>query len=384
MTFGLTVTGFNRKRLADIKSELEADYKAAFGDAVKLDGDSVLGQLIGVQAEREAELWELNEFLYHAAFPDSADGVSLDNVAAMVGVSRLPARFSEGEVTATGDPGTLLTSGRVISVAGTGDKFETLADATIGPGGTVVIAVRSQQTGPITAPSGTLTVIETPVSGWASVTNALDAETGRNIETDAELRIRRAQSLVIARGGTLAAIANRLRSLDGVVYADARENRTDVTDGNGLPPHSLEAFVITSTATNQEVGDLLWEIKPAGIQTHGAISVNVTDSFGNNQVVKFSGGQTVPIYLIVDLTTDAGYPVDGNDLVKAELIAYFATLANDDDVINWRLIAAIGEVPGITAVTIYQGTAPAPGSTANIAIAGNEIATLAAANISIV
>lgn len=381
MTFGLTTAGFVPKRLADIITEFEAAYRAQFGASVPLSPDTFLGQLVGIQSEREAELWELAEGLYQSMYPDSADGVPLDNAAALTGHSRHGPTRSTVTVTATGTPATVLPAGRIISVAVTGARFVTIDEAIIGGGGTVDIECEAEDTGPTEAPDTTLNVIVTPVSGWTSVTNAADAVVGRDRELDSAFRIRRYQNLVTSRGGTTPAIEARLREIDGVIFAGVAENRTGTTDGDSVPPHSIHAFVIGGT--DQDIADVLWDSKPAGIQTYGGESETITDSFGNTQTMNWSRGTEVPIYLIVNITAGASYPVDGDDQVTALLVAYGSTLINGDDVVNWRLMAGMSAIPGITDLEILQGIAPTPTLTTNIAISATQLATIAEADITV-
>ncbi len=73
--FGLTIDGFNRKRLADIKAEKEAAFKLVFGDNINLNPQSNFGQIIGIESESESLVWELAEFTYNAFYPSTAQGV---------------------------------------------------------------------------------------------------------------------------------------------------------------------------------------------------------------------------------------------------------------------------------------------------------------------
>ena len=64
------------------------------------------------------------------------------------------------------------------------------------------ITFLSQDFAPIAAPINTLVEILTPISGWNSINNAKAGVTGRFIETDAELRIRRNNSIRLLGAGT--------------------------------------------------------------------------------------------------------------------------------------------------------------------------------------
>ena len=91
---GLTPNGFEKKTLAEIKSELEDAFRAVFGIFINLLPGSVLATIIGIFAERESLIWDLAEDVYNSQYPDSADGVNLDNVVAINGITRLAATKS--------------------------------------------------------------------------------------------------------------------------------------------------------------------------------------------------------------------------------------------------------------------------------------------------
>jgi uncharacterized phage protein gp47/JayE len=385
-TYGLTIAGFVIKTFDTIKTELEQAYQGAFGSNIPLDGDSVFGQLIGIHAEREADLWEIAQDVYLSAYPDTAQGVALANAGALTGHTPIAATYSTVPLTLTATPGTTIPSGSQVGIPNTQTVFITTTDATIPAGGSASVTAQAASPGAVSAPAGTLTSILTPVAGWTAVTNALDATVGKNQETDAQFRARRAASLVVAEGGTVSATVNHItKSVPGVTFAGGIENRTDATDGTtGLPPHSIQVTVIGGA--DQDVADAIWASKPGGTNTYGTTSGTVTDSFGHAQTVYWNRGVNVPMYLSVTLTRGAGYPADGDTQVANALVSYvngLPTGASSGVVANWLLASSLAAIPGNTGVTILQDRNPAPSSSANTAIAGNEKPTLTAANIAI-
>lgn len=90
MAFGVTDNGFNLKRFEDIKADLQSAYSAAFGD-IRLDDESNFGQLINVQGETLALLWEAVQESYFSKYPSSANGVALDWAVELNNIKRLPA-----------------------------------------------------------------------------------------------------------------------------------------------------------------------------------------------------------------------------------------------------------------------------------------------------
>ena len=122
MTFGLTPQGFNTPRLADLKQSLENAFIAEFGD-VNTDPQSVAGQFIGIFAKMFADIWENMEEVYFSEYPNSAAGVSLDNVVQLNGISRLPATQTIVVATCAGLEGTYIPLNSLASIAQTGNSF---------------------------------------------------------------------------------------------------------------------------------------------------------------------------------------------------------------------------------------------------------------------
>ncbi len=487
MTFGLTPQGFVKKRLADIRVEIENEVRAVFGNQINLTPQSVFSQFIGILAERESSLWELAEDTYNSQYPDTAEGVALDNIASISGIIRLAAQQSRvRNVHLFGDLGTTIPSGTVFSVLGSpSSRFATLTGVTLIAGQdevqtlsfsglpnsgsfrlshrgfqtslillsdtltqikekledlpfirevsvtgsfatTIVITfqgadgkidqpllviadntlqtiapvaivitvtqttagipqglveVLAEEFGPIDAPLYSLTEIETPVTGLDAILNTEEAILGRSLETDAELKVRRLQSLQRAGASTVEAIRARLLEVQDVEEVVIFENVTEITDINGLPPKSFRAFV--QGGDTQEVGDSIWRNKPAGIQTSGAISVNVNDSQGVVQTVFFSRPVEVPIYIAIEVTRDTSptspWPANGADLVRDALNAYVLGLNIGQDVIVFpQMIASLNSIPGIIDIELGVGTTVSPpiGQDDNISIAINEVATV--------
>lgn len=116
---GLTNTGFSRKRLADIKIEIEERLKDELGDSINLVAPSIFATLVGILAEREASIWELAESVYNSQYPDTATGNSLDNAVAFTGLIRRSATKSiVQDLHLFGTVGTTVPAGTQVSVSG--------------------------------------------------------------------------------------------------------------------------------------------------------------------------------------------------------------------------------------------------------------------------
>jgi uncharacterized phage protein gp47/JayE len=377
---GLDPTGFAIKTLDQIRTELEDDFRGAFGPSFDVSPETPAGQFIGIFAAKLAEGWEIAAAVHAAQSRQGAIGTSLDGIGQLTGTSRLPATKSTVTVTASGTDGTVIPVGAVFSVDTTGAKFASLESRTI-TAGTATIPCASVEYGPVIAAAGTLTVIETPVGGLVSVTNALDAQRGREIETDEAYRIRQVQLLRVQGASTLDSVRADVMDVSGVTACIVFENTMDVVDADGMPPHSIE--VLVQGGDDQDIFDAILSTKAAGIETHGTESGTAEDSRGVARAIKFSRAIEKPVYLIVDVAvTPETFAVDGEAQIKQALADYGATLQIGTDVVRAQLFRPILGVSGVYDVMdIKLGYSPAPFATDNLSVSSRELATIDTSNI---
>jgi len=383
MTWGVTPTGFNRPRLSDIKTEQENVLKTTFGNGINLNPESIFGQLVGIYAEREDLVWQAAQDVYNSQYPDTASGVSLDNVCALTGTKRDGSEQSLVEVLISGVAGTVIPAGKLIAVENNGPQFSFPSSITIPISGSISATAYSVLFGPIAAPAGTLNVIVTPIVGWVSVTNALDAILGSLVETDPELRTKRADQLQKGGSATVEAIRAKLLAVANVTHCIIYENDTLLVDVNGLPAKSFEAFVEGGVAL--DIATAIWLSKAAGIQSFGDQATNITDSQGLVHVINWSRPVEKLIYCVVNITSNPSlFPLTGAQDVEDLILAYGNDLQVGDPVIVVpQMIASISSVPGILNAVIFIGLAPAPVSSANIIQAINEIAKFDSARVTV-
>jgi len=259
-----------------------------------------------------------------------------------------------------------------VSVTGVLPQIDVLAAATA--------------TGAVKAPSGTLTVIETPVTGWESCTNALDEITGAVIESDPDFRLKRVEEIATAGRSTINAIIARLGKVENVKEVFVFENDTDIVDVDGRPPNSLD--IVVQDGDDQEIADAILDSKAGGITLIGDVTKISYDSKGFAKTMKYSRPTVVPIYVELDLTVDSNeYPADGEDQVKAAIVAWGDGLGIGKDIIvhgSNSLEASFGSVPGITDIVIRVGKTAGPTLEDNIVIEPREISDFDTSLITIV
>ena len=394
MAFGLTSTGFNRKPLETILEEIEDDEKARIDSRLNVQPEEPIGQVNGILSSKLSELWELAEAVNAGRFPDSASGFQLGQVSSITGTLRDPATKGTVPLTLTATGPTTIPVGSVVQVDGDdGNRWVPLAEVVFVGAGSQGVGGEAQLAGVFVANSATITVIVTPVAGWSAVTNAAPAVPGEDIDTDAQLRIRREDELARAGSATVDAIRTDVLDVEDVTSVTVFHNPTNITDNDGLPPHTVEALVIGGT--DQDVRDGLLATVAAGIDTFGTTVGTATDSQGNVHTVRFSRPVEIDILVEVDITIDAqAYPAGGDLLVQDAIAAYINGLPVGNDVFLTQVsAAALRDTTGALIAGIINVSATRIGSVspavapvaADYTILSRELATMSAStNVTVV
>lgn len=355
---GLGSTGWVPKTVDELRQEAEETIRTALGDDVDVSAESVFGPLIAALATKLGELWELVGSVYNARVPAGASGAALEALCELSpGIERRAATKGTVTLSVTLNAGVTLPTGSRASVSGEpSNAWVTTEDVTNSGGSpaTVSVAAEAHDAGRTPANAGTITVIATPVTGWTAVTNAADATPGLEIETDAELRLRREQRLQRAGSSPLESIEAELSEVDGVTQAIAWENATDYTDAFGRPPHSVEVMVLGGDS--EDIARAIWAAKAAGIQTYGTESVvTFTDDRGVTRSVYFSRPTSLSAYATLLIVTDpATYA--GDAAVEDAFLAAMEGLRAGEVARNAIAVAALLEVTGVRDAVVWMGS----------------------------
>ncbi len=480
--YGITDQGFTLKRLQDILTEQRQKAVELFqdlllpGEIVDTSASSALGRLIALDAPGDADLWEVAQQSWSALDPNSATGISLDNLAQYGGVARFPASASTAQGLFAGSNGTLIAGGSVVSSLDTNNQFtvsgsvalspsvsagvtltvQTVANTTLyrltyttGVGSSSTVSYTSDASateaeilaglqaviagshplligtvvgttlvvdrvdvfqsstfsvttnlaiskvkkigqliatvnGAIEQEANTITNIVTPVLGWDSITNPLAASPGRLLETDEELRIRFRNTKLERSSNILDSLYSALLNVDGVQEVAVYENDTDITDSNGVLPHSF--FPVVLGGSSQIIAETIWENKPMGIRSQGNTSIAVTDSQGFLHDINFERPNPITIYVAMTLSLNAEAPVpfpgDGVEQIQDALIVYASeNFGVGKDIAYSRLYTPINTVPGFFVDSLFIGISPSPVGTGNIPIGFSDLGSFESVNI---
>ena len=383
---GITEDGFTGKTEEEILDELKAEVTSRISPSLNTTVNGVIGRLLAIIATAEAEDWEVIEATYSSQY-EEAEGESLDKVCALTGTTRDKPSYSTVTATVNMDSGTAVTAGQIIaSVDGNPNAlFENVSAFTAPSTGNHSLEFIAQNTGPVLAPSGTLTVLEVTITGVNSITNSLDADPGANQENDANLRIKRRNELTAQGTGTQSSMIADVSQVQNVESASILVNRTPNISGV-LSPHTFE--IVVFGGADNDIAQAIWDSMPSGIFNFGSNSGIAIDHKGNNRTVYFTRPTEIRVYVSVTVVTNPDTYAGDTEIKEA--ISNFTNgsliLNNPDgttlvgttevgvDVVASKLYSAVNSIAGVEQITsLYVGLSASPSSGSVVSITDREI-----------
>lgn len=384
-------TGFHYPTYQDIVDDMVAGAKSIFGNDLYLENDSADYQLISIFALKTYDTMQGMAMAYNARSPVTAVGVGLDAVVKLNGIARKAGSRSTADVVITGTAYTQIVNG---SVKDANDVIWDLpSNVSIPTSGTTTATVTCSETGPVAAGANEINKINTPTYGWLSVTNPAAAVPGVETETDAELRVRQAESVAGPSQTMLAGTYAAIKAITNVQRVAVYENDTDssavdpTTNPYGLPPHSITCVVEGGDAG--DIADAILRHKGIGCYTNGDVIETITDAGGYANTIRFYRPTAVPIYVDIKLVPYTGYMSTMADEVKAAIVEYLTGFAISADVsVSLLAAVAIGVNPdpknpafGISWVKV--DTSSPPSGTTDISIDYDEVVSIDAADVTV-
>lgn len=316
MAYGVTDSGFNRKKFTDIKESLEQRARNLFGEDVDLSETSPLMKIINASSLELARLWDSAELIYSSAYIDQATGVNLERIAKLMGIQRSPATYSTGQATFYGDNDTKVPNEFTIATS-SGLKFETTESGVIGQetSGEVTLDIKALKTGEdYNVPSNTIDEFVDNKSGVLEVNNDNATTGGEEVETDASLRTRVKSALDVVGNATKTAIENKLLEVDGITSVSVSENddiSIDIIIGGLGSKDEL------SEEVKEEVDDTINSVRAYGIPYYWDTPTHITINVGGGETedeysLSVSGDATNPSNLF-DNDTSSNVTYDSTD-----------------------------------------------------------------------
>ena len=396
-TYG--ASGLQIQTTTEVLTDVQAQFIAAFGASIQAgNGATVIGQLASAMAQLLADNQAGLDAAYQSMFLDGAAGVNLDRLVQLLGLTRNAATSTVvyGAALHNSDPAVAVTvpQGAVVQHQATGQLFATTTAVTIAALATQPVDLRALETGPIqiAAASSWSWVSSFVGSTTIAVSNVLVAGTpGTDEETDAELRVRALQSAHLPAKGTVLAIQAAMAALNGVTYCRVFENTTlamGIASPVSIPFLPGKAFVaVVAGGTPADIGQTIYDQKPAGIATYGNHTENVTDSYGFTHAIKFEIATGTALYVSV---TVPGVSTAFDAAIKQACVDYVSALSVGDTIVAAALEAAIFDATKVNGKSTATGvnslkidTVNPPAATGNLTMAWNRYPTLTVAHVTV-
>lgn len=330
-------------------------------------------------------LGEVCEFLLpeviKVAFPEWSYGELLDSHARGRGMSRRAATAATGELTITGDAGTVIQAGFLFSTAAVNGEpsvdYKVLTSTKIPDSGTVAVKVQCTQMGIVgNAPANTVILVSSRITGIKSVTNPEAISGGTEEETDESL-IERILDYDQSQGdsfvGSVADYKRWATSVDGVGGATVipAQNTSGLvtiilTDSNGDPATEelcTEVYNYIMSPENPEA-------RRAPINAYLSVEPPSTMSISIKATVELADGATMEAV---------------KEAYMAKLALYLPAALDDGEIKLTRVAAALASTEGAADFANLQIGLKTGGSvsygTSNIPITSSQLPTIVAEDL---
>jgi len=435
--------GFYRPTYDEIVESKEAKAKELFGEDIDTGELTALGKFIRINAYDLSKAYEDLEATYYARFPNTAVGTALDRLCVFAGIVRNPPTYAThkirvfGEQNYTVEMGALIVRGKDSDISFynidsyTINQSMTVNDETVYYTDAIVQCATSGTAGNIPIEEIVNTITEVDRIEYLGVD-----ESGKESETDLDLRKRFAKTIEGAGSNNASALRAVLMRINNVTSAEIAENDedtwekiitadttyqagtsyyslsgttykllvagTDYTVGSaitttvyvdGRPPHSFECYV--NGGDEDEIAQAIFEKKPIGIKSCSTatgddkVEKTVKDAGGNEHTIFFSKVSRVNLKLKISYKKDATFNSNATDSenglteIRTNLVNYINGLGIGTDVILSKLYEYIYDVQGVTEVTnlTISTNGGTTYTTSNVTIQKWQIAHLSADDI---
>lgn len=317
--------GLQLATASELLEDLQTKMRNVYGEDIVLDSSTPDGQWLNILVQKGVDVRGLISQLYNSFNPDNTQGAVLDQRCAINNVYRKAGTFTTVNVDITTNTTVTLQGldSNYNSVDATGYTIQDnagnrfiLANTQILTAGTTRVLFRAEELGEVIVLPNTITTPVTIVLGVVSVNNPTVASSiGSDEETDADLKIRRRQSVALGSFGYLNGLQAALLQLTGVADAKVYENDTNVTDENGIPPHCI--WVVVEGGDADDIANTIYSKKNPGCSMKGDITYNITTPALMTFTARWDEADVTPLYIKFDIQpTVSGITFDEDAIVE--------------------------------------------------------------------
>lgn len=291
-----TTTGVEVPEVSDVRDDIAQAVQEAFQTSptdplINVEPTTPMGQIVDAMT---AEVSAKNSEVAKIADQNNlsiAEGRYLDALTSLYFVNRKISEATVVQCVCTGLNGTFIPYGAIVQdTNGNQYRHSVAAGATIGAGGTVTTTFSAIQHGALEVIENAVNQIITVIPGWDSVNNPEAGVTGRDRESDAELRTRYRQSVAINSVGNVDTIQANLANINGVIDVQVLENISSEADtqfGVSVPAHGIAVCIFGGE--DADIAQVIYQTKMGGTSMLGNSNVSYTDPTTGTSI-------TYPIY----------------------------------------------------------------------------------------
>ena len=318
-------SGLHTNSYRDILDYFVAGVKNIFGQDIYLGNDSQDYQMLSIISRAIYDEEQCAQVNYQSRSPlTTTNADAIDGLVTLNGLVRKSASYSTVSLVLTGLPYTQITNGVVQSDGG--DRFDLPANVTLGSTGTITVVATAEEVGAIEALANTITTIVTPTYGWQTVNNPSPANVGQPIETTQELIQRQQASVALPSQTPKASIEAGVYSLGGITDFKIYENDTgseesyNTSTNFGGPGHSITCVV--EGGNDNDIAKQIDLRKTVGCYTTGDVEIEVYDSMGSGNRIRFYRPTYTDVYARITITPLVGYSTAVADEIKNSIKSY--------------------------------------------------------------
>lgn len=336
----LDANGLQLNTQDELIADLEAKYKAIYGNDINIDQDTPDGQQILIYAQSNIDVLDLIRAVYNSFDPDQAVGRTLDSRVAINGIERKGATKTVTQIEVVVDRALTIygldqSAEDIYTIADNeGNNFQLQDTVSFASAGTYQVNFEAEEEGEILTLPNTITNQVTIVLGVTSINNPTQATTtGINEESDPELRERRKKSVSIGSQGYLEGLFGALNNLDNMSEAQVYENDSSSVNQYGMPPHSIWV-IVDGTSLDADIADTIYRKRNAGATMFGDIAYNIAQVNGVVKTIRWDEVELEPLYVQMTIGSLDGVTAPRESDIKALIQTELITKSNQTVTIN--------------------------------------------------
>lgn len=354
----ITNEGFTLETLQEYLNQWQERLKGLYGDDYVIKKEGVIDNLAVASSLDDMNIEEQIAFLVKQLNPRTAEGLWQDKLYSYIGLFRRQATHTVVSRTCEGTPNTTIEAGSlIIENASTKDQFRLNANLEFDSEGYGLGSFTAEESGAIDLPDDAVLNIVTPMANLRAVYNSQGNSilVGTDYETDSEFRERWELTSASANANTTEGLYKALLDLVET-KSDIKifENRTGSTV-DGLPAHS-QRIVLNSPYDDETIAQVIFNSLVDGnmVGLQGEIEVDVTDSEGSTETIKFDRATVQNVYLKATITLKTNVSLaTATAEAKEKIMEYIAKNKFDmgSKIYANMFISSLYEVENISQVT---------------------------------